>query len=392
MFTENDMTTLLCKLFIKNGDDIKRPEVRRAYGTLASVVGILANLLLSFFKLLAGVLSGAISVTADGLNNLSDAGSQVVSLISFKMSAKPADRDHPFGHARIEYVASMIVSFLILLVGFELLKDSIAKIFNPQETEVSLLTIIVLSVSVVVKLWLAIFNRTIGKRIGSSVIRATATDSLSDAVATAAVLVAVLIAHFTGFYTDAYMGIAVGSLIFVAGIRILNDTKNSILGSAPEPEVVEGIVAITKEYPEVLGIHDMVVHNYGPGNTIASFHAEVDGSVNAFITHDVIDTVERRLWQEMSVRATVHMDPIVTDDERVSALRDAVREAVQGIDERLGIHDFRFVEGKTHSNLIFDVSVPFEIKDSDDEIKRAISLRLSELDPNYFAVITVDRQ
>lgn len=386
------MTNLLCKLFIKNGGDLKRPEVRRAYGTLASVVGILVNLLLSFFKLLAGLLSGAISVTADGLNNLSDAGSQVVSLISFKMSAKPADRDHPFGHARIEYVASMIVSFLILLVGFELLKDSIAKIFNPQETEVSLLTIIVLSVSVAVKLWLAIFNRTIGKRIGSSVIRATATDSLSDAVATAAVLVAVLIAHFTGFYTDAYMGIAVGSLIFVAGIRILNDTKNSILGSAPEPEVVEGIVAITKEYPEVLGIHDMVVHNYGPGNTIASFHAEVDGSVNAFITHDVIDTVERRLWQEMNVRATVHMDPIVTDDERVSALREAVREAVQGIDERLGIHDFRFVEGVTHSNLIFDVSVPFEIKDSDDEIKRAISSRLSELDPNYFAVITVDRQ
>ena len=386
------MTNLLCKLFIKNSDDLKNPEVRRAYGTLASVVGILVNLLLSFFKLLTGVLTGAISVTADGLNNLSDAGSQVVSLISFKMSAKPADRDHPFGHARIEYVASMIVSFLILLVGFELLKDSIAKIFHPEKTEVSLLMIIVLSISVVVKLWLAIFNRTVGKRIGSSVIRATATDSLSDAIATGAVLVAMLISHLTGFYTDAYMGIAVGSLIFVAGIRILNDTKNSILGSAPEPEVVEKIVAIAKEYPEVLGIHDMVVHNYGPGNTIASFHAEVDGAVNAFITHDVIDTVERRLWNEMGVRATVHMDPIVTDDERVSALREAVRETVKGIDERLDIHDFRFVEGKTHSNLIFDVSVPFEIKDSDDEIKRAISSRLSELDPNYFAVITVDRQ
>ncbi len=386
------MTNLLCKLFIKNSDDLKNPEVRRAYGTLASVVGILVNLLLSFFKLLAGVLTGAISVTADGLNNLSDAGSQVVSLISFKMSAKPADRDHPFGHARIEYVASMIVSFLILLVGFELLKDSIAKIFHPEKTEVSLLMIVVLSVSVVVKLWLAIFNRTVGKRIGSSVIRATATDSLSDAIATGAVLVAMLISHLTGFYTDAYMGIAVGSLIFVAGIRILNDTKNSILGSAPEPEVVEKIVAIAKEYPEVLGIHDMVVHNYGPGNTIASFHAEVDGAVNAFITHDVIDTVERRLWNEMGVRATVHMDPIVTDDERVSALRETVRETVKGIDERLDIHDFRFVEGKTHSNLIFDVSVPFEIKDSDDEIKRAISSRLSELDPNYFAVITVDRQ
>jgi len=264
------MTNLLCKLFIKNSDDLKNPEVRRAYGTLASVVGILVNLLLSFFKLLTGVLTGAISVTADGLNNLSDAGSQVVSLISFKMSAKPADRDHPFGHARIEYVASMIVSFLILLVGFELLKDSIAKIFHPEKTEVSLLMIIVLSISVVVKLWLAIFNRTVGKRIGSSVIRATATDSLSDAIATGAVLVAMLISHLTGFYTDAYMGIAVGSLIFVAGIRILNDTKNSILGSAPEPEVVEKIVAIAKEYPEVLGIHDMVVHNYGPGNTIIS--------------------------------------------------------------------------------------------------------------------------
>lgn len=386
------MTNLLCKLFIKNSDDLKNPEVRRAYGTLASVVGILVNLLLSCFKLIAGALSGAISVTADGLNNLSDAGSQVVSLISFKMSAKPADRDHPFGHARIEYVASMIVSFLILLVGFELLKDSIAKIFHPEKTEVSLLMIIVLSVSVAVKLWLAIFNRTVGKRIGSSVIRATATDSLSDAIATGAVLVAMLISHLTGFYTDAYMGIAVGSLIFVAGIRILNDTKNSILGSAPEPEVVEQIVAIAKEYPEVLGIHDMVVHNYGPGNTIASFHAEVDGAVNAFITHDVIDTVERRLWHEMGVRATVHMDPIVTDDERVSELREAVRETVKEIDERLDIHDFRFVEGVTHSNLIFDVSVPFEIKASDDEIKRTISSRLSELDPNYFAVITVDRQ
>ncbi|MBO5939544.1 MAG: cation transporter [Clostridia bacterium] len=386
------MTSFLCKLFIKNGDDLKNPAVRRAYGTLASVVGIVTNILLAFFKLLAGLLSGAISVTADGLNNLSDAGSQVVSLISFKMSAKPADRDHPFGHARIEYVASMIVSFLILLVGFELLKESIAKIFTPTETEVSLLVIIVLSISVLVKLWLAIFNRTVGKRISSSVVCATATDSLSDAIATAAVLVAALIDRFTGLRTDAYMGIAVGSLIFVAGIRILNDTKNSILGSAPEPEVVEGIVAITKEYPEVLGIHDMVVHNYGPGNTIASFHAEVDGAVNAFITHDVIDTVERRLWQEMGVRATVHMDPIVTDDERVSALRETVREVVQGIDARLGIHDFRFVEGMTHSNLIFDVSVPFEIKDTDEQIKRMISLRISEVDPNYFVVITVDRQ
>lgn len=386
------MTSLLCKLFVKHPENIKDPTVRRSYGTLSGVVGILANLLLAAIKLIAGLLSGAISVTADAINNLSDAGSQVISLISFKMSSKPADRDHPFGHARIEYVASMIVSFLILLVGFELLKESILKIFHPTETVFSTPVIIILAISVVIKLWLSLFNRGIAKKINSSVIRATSADSLSDAIATAAVLLAAIIARLTGWQTDAYMGIAVSLLIFVAGIGILNETKNSILGSAPEPEVIEGIVDLTKEYPEILGIHDMVVHNYGPGNTIASFHAEVDGSISSFITHDVIDTLERRLWQEQNVRATVHMDPIVTDDERVNALRETVAALVKTIDMRLTIHDFRFVEGITHSNLIFDVSVPFEIKLTDEELKRTISSQISTLDPNYFAVITIDRQ
>jgi len=386
------MTDLLCKLFVKNREDLKDPAVRRSYGTMVSGVGIFVNFLLAALKLLAGILSGAISITADAVNNLSDAGAQVVSLISFKISAKPADRDHPFGHARIEYVASMIVSFLVLLVGFELFRESLLQVFTPKEAEYSWLTLAILAVSIVAKLWLCLFNRKIGKRIGSSVIRATAADSLSDAASTTAVLVSALIGRFAGIRIDAYVGIAVAIVIMIAGVKILNETKNSILGSAPDPEMVEGILALTREYPEIVGIHDLVVHNYGPNNTIASFHAEVDGSADVFVTHDVIDTVERRLWLELGIRATVHMDPIVTDDERIRVLREQVMEAVRGVDERLRIHDFRFVEGKTHSNLIFDVEAPFELSMDDASLKRSVSDRISQLDPNYFAVITVDRQ
>ncbi|MBP3370742.1 MAG: cation transporter [Clostridia bacterium] len=387
------MTELFFKTFVKGykRDEKSTPEVRRACGSAVAIVGIIANLLLAAFKLLAGILSGAISITADAMNNLSDAGSQVVSLISFKISGKPADRDHPFGHARIEYVASMIVSFVVLLVGFELLTDSIQKIFAPTETEYSLVVMIILGASVVVKLWLFIFGRSAARKINSEVIRAAAADSMSDAIATLAVLVSAIICKLSGFNSDAYMGVAVAVIVLIAGVKILNETKNSILGSAPEPELIEEIVRITREYPEALGIHDMVVHNYGPGNTIASFHVEVDGEENVFHTHDVIDTIEKRLYSELSVRATVHMDPIVTDDERVNALRVEVLARIKAIDERLDIHDFRFVEGITHSNLIFDVNVPFEMKESDEDIKRAVSDSISELDPNYFVVMTVDR-
>ena len=386
------MTDLLLKLFIRDRDRTSDARVRRAYGTMCSVVGIVCNLLLTLFKLLAGVISGSISITADAVNNLSDAASQVISLISFKISGKPADRDHPFGHARIEYVASMIVSFLILTVGIELFKQSIQKIIAPEKTYYDIVVIIILSVSVLAKLWLFFFNRKVGNRISSSVIRATAVDSLADAGATAAVLASVIVSHLTGMETDAYMGVIVAGLILWAGIRVLNETKNSILGSAPDPEVVEGVLSIAADFPEILGIHDMVIHNYGPGNTIASLHAEVDGSENVFVTHDVIDNLERRLYAELGVRATVHMDPIVTDDERVCALRNETAVVVASVDERLTIHDFRFVEGHTHSNLIFDVSVPFECKGSDEEIRRRISARIGEVMPHYFAVITIDRQ
>lgn len=386
------MTSLFVKLFIKNPKDVKNPTVRRAYGTLAGAVGIVLNLLLSAFKLLAGILTGSIAITADALNNLSDAASQVITLITFKIAAKPADRDHPFGHARMEYIASMVVSFLILLVGVELFRESLRGIFHPTDTVYGTAALVILALSVLAKLWLFFFNRRLGKAIDSTVMKATATDSLSDAGATAAVLVSALVSRFLDVRTDAYMGIAVSVLIVVAGIRILSETKNSLLGSAPDPEVLTAIDRICKEYPELLGVHDMVVHNYGPNNTVASFHAEVDGSANVFETHDVIDTVERRLWRELGVRATVHMDPIVTDDERVNALREKVIETVRGIDERLTIHDFRFVEGPTHTNLIFDVCAPFECKLKDDELKRRIDSEISLIDPNYFCVITVDRE
>ena len=386
------MTDFILKLFVKNYDDKKDPVVRRKCGMAVSVIGIIVNLFLAAFKLVAGVLSGAISITADAVNNLSDAGSQVVSLITFKISAKPADREHPFGYARIEYVASMIVSFLILFVSVSLFSESVQKILNPTESDYSILVMVILAVSVLAKLWLFFFGRSAGKKINSDVIRASATDSLSDAGATFAVLVSAIIARASGFDIDGYMGIIVAIIIFIAGIKVLNETKNSILGSAPEPEVVEGIHEIVKQYPQILGIHDMVVHNYGPGNTICSFHAEVDGKVDIFETHDCIDNVERNLYSALGVRATIHMDPIVTDDEKVSALRTKVAVVVKEIDMRLTIHDFRYVEGTTHSNLIFDVTVPFEIKESNERIKELVSDKVSEIDPNYFAVITIDRE
>ena len=386
------MTDFILRLFVKDYENKSDPKVRSRCGSAVSIIGIGVNLLLAAIKLVAGILSGAISIIADAVNNLSDAGSQVVSLITFKISAKPADRKHPFGYARIEYVASMIVSFLILTVAVTLFSESIQKITNPTETKYSILVMVILGVSVIGKLLLFLFGRSAGKKINSDVIRAAATDSLSDAGATLAVLVSAIIARIFDIQIDGYMGVGVAIMIFVAGIKVLNETKNSILGSAPEPEVIEGIYNIVKEYDQILGIHDMVVHNYGPGNTICSFHAEVDGRVDVFETHDCIDNVERRLYNDLGIRATIHMDPIVTDDEKVTSLRISVAAAVKKIDERLTIHDFRYVEGVTHSNLIFDVTVPFEIKLDNERIKELVSDKIAELDPNYFAVITIDRE
>ncbi|MBR6681194.1 MAG: cation transporter [Clostridia bacterium] len=386
------MTDIILKRIIKDGENAKTPRVRIVCGIVVSIIGIILNLLLAAFKLLAGMISGSISITADAVNNLSDAGAQGVSLVSFKMASKPADREHPFGHARIEYVASMIASFLILMVGVELFRESIRKIFDPAEISFGVLPSVILACSILVKIFLSLLNRSMGKKIDSSVMRATATDSISDAAATLAVLVSSVIGHFTGINTDAYMGVAVACFIFIAGIRILNETKNSILGTAPDADTVEAIKSTVKEYPEIQGIHDMVIHNYGAGNTIASLHAEVDGRSNIFEIHDVIDNIEKRLYDECGVRATIHMDPIVTDDETVARLKSFVAVTVKDLDERLCIHDFRCVEGKTHTNLIFDISVPFELKMKDSEIIDSVQKKINEKNPEFFGVITIDRE
>ena len=388
------MTELLSRLFVKNHQDANNPTVRTAYGTMVSITGIIVNIVLFIAKFVVGSLFGAISIVGDAVNNLSDAGTQIISLISFRIAAKPADREHPFGHARIEYVTSMIVSFLVMLVGFELFKSSVEQIFSPERPDSSPIAIIVLIGSMLCKLWLGLFNRTIGKRIDSSVMRATAADSLSDVFATGAVLVAtVLPMIFTdmNWNPDAYMGVIVAILIVVAGFRILNESKNAILGEAPSEEIVKQITETVDKYEGALGIHDMVVHNYGPGRIIASLHIEVDGSVNVFETHDMIDTIEKDLRENCGIEATIHMDPIVTDDEQVNELRAKTAEAVKKIHTSMQIHDFRFVAGATHTNLIFDVVVPFELKMSDAEVKNAVAEKVKELDPTYCVVLNVDR-
>ena len=387
------MTELLSRLFVKNHKDAQNPAVRTAYGTMVSITGIIVNLILFAAKFIVGSLFGAISIVGDAVNNLSDAGTQIISLISFRIAAKPADREHPFGHARIEYVTSMIVSFLVMLVGFELLKSSISQIFSPERPDSSPIAIIVLIGSMLCKLWLGLFNRTIGKRIDSSVMRATAADSLSDVFATGAVLIAtVLPMIFTNmnWNPDAYMGVIVAVLIIIAGFRILNESKNAILGEAPSEEIVKQITETVDKYEGALGIHDMVVHNYGPGRIIASLHIEVDGSVNVFETHDMIDTIEKDLRENCGIEATIHMDPIVTDDEQVNELRAKTAEAVQKIHPSMQIHDFRFVAGATHTNLIFDVVVPFEVKMSDAEVKAAVAEKVKEIDATYCVVLNVD--
>ena len=386
------MTDLLPRLFIKNRENVTDPKVRGAYGTLSGIVGILVNLLLFSGKFVAGMITGSLAISADAFNNLSDAGSSIVSLVSFRIASKPADRDHPFGHARIEYIASMIVAFLILLVGFELASDSVKKIVSREATLVfSIVSVVVLSLSILFKLWLAVFNYRLGKKIDSDVMRATATDSLSDVISTSAVLISTIIFRFTGLDIDSWVGLAVSCLILWAGVKILRETQNSLLGEAPVKEVTDGIEKIISEYPAILGIHDMMIHSYGPGHSFASFHAEVDGAADVFDSHDVIDEVERRIGEELSIVCTIHMDPICTDDALTTSLREETAELVKTVDPGITIHDFRIVTGVTHTNLIFDAAVPFEVKMTPAEIRSAISEKIRERHADYYAVVTVDR-
>lgn len=389
------MTELLCKLFIKNCDDPLDPAAHHRYGTMASTVAIILNVILFAAKFAVGKYVGSVSVCADAMNNLADAGFSVISLISFRIAAKPADRKHPFGHARMEYVTSMIVSFLVLHTAIDVLTESVEKLVAGEaDGGASPAVFAVLGAAILVKLWLCIFNRKLAKRTGSQIMQANSADSLSDALSTAAVLASSVIVFFfpSLWRADAVMGVIVGVLILISGIKIFNAAKNAILGETPDGSAEASIRKVISEYPEALGMHDLFIHDYGPGRCIVSLHLEVDGAADIFRSHDVADNIEKELRERFGYIATVHMDPIVTNDERVNALRERVTAAVAELDGRLSLHDFRFVEGETHTNLIFDVAAPFEVKLSDEELEDAIKKKVSEINEGYFAVITVDRQ
>ena len=389
------MTKLLGRLFIKNYKNTTDPSVRKAYGTLSSVVGIIINLILAIFKLLCGILSNSVSIMADAFNNLSDSGTAVITLISFKISSRPADKEHPFGHARMEYIASMIVSFIIMLVGAELLLDSgktLLGLSDKKETTVTTLTIVILAASIIVKLLLALFYRSIGKTIDSSVVLAASADSFSDSFSTLAVLASSIVIKFTGWHViDAIMGIIVSIPIIIAGFKILNETKDVLLGEAPVDETVRDIERIIKDFPDIIGTHDLMVHNYGPSNFVASFHAEVDGKQDIYYLHDMIDNVERRICEELKILCTIHMDPVVTDDENVNELKTFLIDTMRAEGLDFPIHDFRTVIGQTHTNMIFDVVLPFDSKISEEELKLAISNAVSKRRDYCYCVITVDR-
>lgn len=365
---------------------------RAALGMRVGIIGIACNALLFLMKFLIGSAVGSLAICADAFNNLSDAGASCVSYVSFHISAKPADREHPFGHARMEYIASMIVSFLILLVAFELGSDAVKSILSPaKETDFSIAAVAAMLLSILVKLGLAAYNLRIGRRIDSDVMRATATDCLSDCISSSAVLASSIILLLSGVSIDAYVGLAVSVLILTAGVRILLETKNSLLGEGPTEELTMEIKRIIDGYPAVLGIHDLVVHSYGPGHSFATLHAEVDGRGDILDLHDLIDTVEKRISTELSIACTIHLDPLVVGDGRTDSLRAAVTELAHAIDPRLHIHDFRMVAGPTHSNLIFDVEVPFEMRQKDGEIVDTLAKGVNAIDPTYFTVIEVDR-
>lgn len=386
------MVSALAGLFIKNKDDIKNPKVRQKYGMLCGIVGILLNIMLFAGKFLAGTISKSISITADAFNNLSDAGSSVITLIGFHMSGAEPDVDHPFGHGRIEYISGLIVSGIILIMAFELLKSSVIKIIHPQPVEFSMTVVIILCVSIAIKLYMAYYNRTIGKKIESAAMGATAADSLSDSCATAVVLAAAVAGELTGLQIDGYCGVLVGVFIFYAGINAARDTLNPLLGQPPEQEFVNQIEELVLRYSEVRGIHDLIVHDYGPGRIMISLHAEVPAEGDILNLHDVIDNIEHELRQELKCEAVIHMDPIVTGDEKVDKMKAQMREILTEIDEQISMHDFRVVTGPTHTNLIFDIAVPVGYKVRDEELIEMIQDRTRvKLGENYFVVIEVDK-
>ena len=384
------MTKLLIKLFIKDAGNTENPAVRVRYGVLSGAVGIACNLLLTIAKFLIGSLTNSIAITADAVNNLSDAGSSAVTLFSFKAANRPADDEHPFGHGRIEYVAALGVAFLILMMGFELVRSSIDKIMHPEALAFSVPALIVLLLSIGVKIWMALFNHQLGKRIDSPAVGAVVMDSVSDTAATTVSMLALINSKFTALPLDGYMGIVVALFIFYTGIQIVRDTVGSLLGQAPDPKLVKELESEILSFDGVVGVHDLIVHNYGPNRIFASAHAEVPSNEDIMKSHDTIDLIEREIKKKFHIDMVIHMDPIVVDDEQINRLRLQLSEIAREIDPRFTIHDFRMVEGPTHTNLIFDLVIPHNCKMKKSEIYRRVNELVNELGPQYYTVITVE--
>ena len=383
------MITILAKFFIH--DDGDKGKLRQSYGMLCGIVGVMFNVFLFIGKFLAGTISNSIAITADAFNNLSDAGSSIVTLLGFKMAGAKPDTEHPFGHGRIEYISGLVVAAAILLMGYELIRDSVGKILHPEETVFNALVAVILIASILVKLYMAYYNHNIGKKLDSAAMRAVATDSLSDMVATTAVLLASVFTHFTGYKIDGYCGLVVGLLVGYAGVDAARETLNPLLGQPPAHEFVEKIDEIVMSHPEVCGMHDLIVHDYGPGRKMISLHAEIPAEGNILELHDVIDNIENELRRTLGCEATIHMDPIVTSDEHVSETKSAVSSLIKAIDKDLSIHDFRMVVGETHTNLIFDILAPFGFRLSDEELLTEVLKEVREhFGENYYVVTKVD--
>lgn len=365
---------------------------RENHGKIASIIGILANVILAGAKIAVGFLFGVLSLMADGFNNLSDCGSSLMSFVSFKLSNKPADKEHPFGHERIEYVLSMVVAFLILMIAFELLKESIGKIVSPTELSFSIIIIIVLGVSILAKLSLFFYNMGVAKKINSQILKATAMDSLSDCISTSTVLVAILVGKFTGVNLDGYAGILVAGFVAYSGIGILKETMSHLVGKAPDKKIVDSIKERILAHSEVYGIHDLSVYTYGPNKYFASVHIELDADVDVLESHEIVDNIEQEFFEKTNIVLTGHLDPIVVNDEEVNKMRIKLNEIVTDIDKEFSMHDFRMVKGPNNTNLIFDVAVPYECKLCDEEILSLLNQKVLKLDGNYKLVVKIEKQ
>ena len=385
------MNELLFKLAIKNHNDIKDPQVRESYGKLAGIIGVISNMVLCTIKVIAGVLSSSISIIADGINNLSDATSSIITLVGFKLSAMPEDEDHPYGHARSEYLAGLLVSIIIIFVGFSLGKSSIGKILHPETLVFTSLTIGILVVSILIKIWQASFNYKAGSKIDSTTLKATATDSRNDVIATSMVLLSVIITKFTGVNLDGYLGVFVAIFIIWSGISLIKETASPLLGEAPDDELVKQIEDMSLNHEGVLGIHDLVVHNYGPSKIFASMHIEVDASVDCLVSHDMVDNIEKEINKKLGIHFVAHMDPIKLNDPVISEVKGPISCCLMQYKGIHTIHDMRCVPGKTHTNIIFDVIMDHDCEISQKEIVEAVNKVVKEINPNYYVVMTFDK-